>query len=92
MNPEDIIITKHAHEKAEELGIGLNRIKNLLRTAEVQREHFFRGIYKFFKYGNKQKNVYYYYKKGSSKQASLLFTVKKQGGKFIVITITKKKL
>lgn len=92
MKPEDIIVTDHAKARAEELGIESDKIKNLLRVAKIQRDNPFREVYKFFKYGNKQRNVSYYYKKGSSTHVPLLFTIKKSGDKFVVITITKKKL
>ena len=92
MKPEDIIVTDHAKERAEELGIDSDKLINLLRVARPQRENVIREIYKLFKYGKKQTHIKYYYKKGSSRYIPLLFTVKEQGGKFVIITVTKKKL
>ena len=92
MNLDNIIITNHAKLRAEELHIDPEKIKSLLIQAKPQMENPFRQLYKFFRYGNKQKNVSYYYRKGTTRVVPLLFTIKEQGDKFVILTVTKKKL
>ena len=92
MRIEEIIVTKHARERCEEIGVDAEKIKFLLIGAKRQRENIFREIYKFINYGEKQFGISYYYRKGTSKYPPLLFTVAIRNEKYIVITVTKRKL
>ena len=92
MKFEEIIVTKHAEGRCKEVGVNPEKIKFLLLGAKRQRENIFREIYKFMNYGEKQFGTSYYYRKGTSKYPPLLFTVAIRNEKYIVITITKRKL
>lgn len=92
MNIDNIILSNHAKDRSKEIGIAPDRIRNLFIGAEYQKTNIWRDFYKLLVYGKKQAGVHYYYRKESKRYPPLLFTAIKQGDKYIIITVTKKKL
>lgn len=96
MKRDDILVSDHAIERANEIGIDKEKLKDLLLSSIKMSISSARELYKIDKYGfNKQKNIYYFLKTGSSRYTKLLFTVKRYdkrdgGDLWLVITVTKK--
>lgn len=92
MEIDNVILSNHAKERSREIGIDPDRIRNLFLGATYQETSVWREVYKFLIYGKKQSGVHYYYRRESKRYPPLLFTALKQGDKYIIITVTKKKL
>lgn len=89
---KNVIISNHAKDRCKEIGVSPDKITYLLLNAHPEPISFLREFNKLLKYGKKQKRVKYYYREGTMKYPPLLFTVMEEDNKYIVITITKKKL
>ena len=93
---ERVILTNHAIERAEQINLPKEKIKDLLMSAKRQQSNPVRLFYKVAKYGiNKQCDVGYYYRKSTTRFPALLFTVKETTDKegvteWVVLTVTKK--
>ena len=84
MNKKDIIVTHHANIRALEIGLPLDKIKDLLLDSKRQKANIRRQLYKIGKYGYKESSVSFFFRKGTPKYPSILFTVVYDKDKWIV--------
>ena len=92
VNANDVKFTRHALKRGKELGLDEKKLRNLLSGVKRVPVEFWRGLYKFGKYGVGQSDISFYHWKGSSRNRPLLYTINEEDSPVVITVTTKKKL
>ena len=88
----EIIFTKHTLERGKEIGLNELELKKILKGSRREKRYLGRSGYKISKYGLEDNEIDYYFKRGKGEYPSLLFTIRQRGEKYIVLTVSKRRL